>query len=325
MKQNNVLIVGATIQSAGIGGVTVHVQRLLQWLDVKQFDYSLCDYKSLSLIEQFKEIRLHRVVHIHISNPFVKLVYTVICRLVGTETILTNHGNIGRYSRLKNLMEQWSIRLCKIPILLNLESFKSAIHLNADSVLLSAFIPPIDDGSIPAYVEDSIVQMKSEGKIIVAANAFARAFTDNGEEIYGVDFIVRYFKNKSDYCVYLSDPSGQYGEYYKKEQLDNILFLSEQHSFYKLLTLSDIMLRPTATDGDSISVREGLYLGKQVIATDRVDRPNGVILFHYNDSDSLDSALNSGIVTNHAWKINDNVVESLIALYNKLQQSSSQC
>ena len=51
------------------------------------------------------------------------------------------------------------------------------------------------------------------------------------------------------------------------------------------------MIRATATDGDALSVREGLYLGCPVIATDRVDRPEGVILYHYNDRESLTRAL----------------------------------
>ncbi|MDQ3755346.1 MAG: glycosyltransferase, partial [Acidobacteriota bacterium] len=41
---------------------------------------------------------------------------------------------------------------------------------------------------------------------------------------------------------------------------------------------SDLFLRTTLYDGDSISVREALHLGVPVIATDNGMRPEGVIL-----------------------------------------------
>lgn len=83
--------------------------------------------------------------------------------------------------------------------------------------------------------------------------------------------------------------------------------------------MSDIVLRPTATDGDALSVKEGLYLKKKVIATDIVDRPDGVVLFHYNDAESLTKALASDSPINSNQCIDDeNVVSSLISIYNSL-------
>ena len=43
-----------------------------------------------------------------------------------------------------------------------------------------------------------------------------------------------------------------------------------------VIALSDLMLRTTVFDGDSISVREALHLGTHVIATDNGMRPTGV-------------------------------------------------
>src|ERR1035438_276936 len=50
---------------------------------------------------------------------------------------------------------------------------------------------------------------------------------------------------------------------------------------------SDVLLRATLYDGDSISVREALYLGTPVIATDNGIRPAGVRLVPISDPNRL--------------------------------------
>jgi glycosyltransferase involved in cell wall biosynthesis len=54
-----------------------------------------------------------------------------------------------------------------------------------------------------------------------------------------------------------------------------------------LIRDADIMLRTTLFDGDAISVREALYLGTPVIATDNGMRPKGVRLILNNDRNAL--------------------------------------
>jgi hypothetical protein len=44
------------------------------------------------------------------------------------------------------------------------------------------------------------------------------------------------------------------------------------------------LLRITTTDGDALSVKEALFLNKQVIATDVVDRPVGTQLVPLNEA-----------------------------------------
>ena len=86
----------------------------------------------------------------------------------------------------------------------------------------------------------------------------------------------------------ISDPSGQYAEKHKGEDL---FIITGTHSTYAIYKHVDGTIRNTATDGDSLSVRESLYLGLPTLVTDRVDRPEGCILFHYNDAESLNKAL----------------------------------
>ena len=54
---------------------------------------------------------------------------------------------------------------------------------------------------------------------------------------------------------------------------------------------SDLLLRTTLYDGDSISVREALHLGTPVIATDNGMRPQGVHLIPVSDPAALRQAI----------------------------------
>jgi glycogen(starch) synthase len=54
-----------------------------------------------------------------------------------------------------------------------------------------------------------------------------------------------------------------------------------------LISRSAALIRPTFTDGDSISVREALALGVPVIASNVAVRPEGTILFETGNSDDL--------------------------------------
>jgi glycogen synthase len=58
-----------------------------------------------------------------------------------------------------------------------------------------------------------------------------------------------------------------------------------------LVDRADILLRTTRHDGDAISVREALFLGTQVIATDNGMRPEGVELIAIGDMEALVKAI----------------------------------
>lgn len=59
----------------------------------------------------------------------------------------------------------------------------------------------------------------------------------------------------------------------------NLVAITSGVDIWPLFKKSIVLLRPTTTDGDSLSVREALHFGSSVIATDVVERPEGVILY----------------------------------------------
>ena len=147
MKQ--LLIIGTLPESAGIGGVTVHMQRLLEWLDAKDVEYTLCDYKTLAFKKQIHMIMQHKNVHLHVSHPALRIMYALIVKLMGKKLIFTVHGNIGRFNCIGNLLDRWAIRLSDVPITINRQSYDKALKLNKRTQFISAFIPPVKEGDAP--------------------------------------------------------------------------------------------------------------------------------------------------------------------------------
>jgi len=60
---------------------------------------------------------------------------------------------------------------------------------------------------------------------------------------------------------------------------ENFFLIHEKLSFVKLMQESDIIVRPTNTDGDSLTIREALFLNKEILTSDVTERPIGVKLF----------------------------------------------
>lgn len=316
--KDKVLIIGTIPSTSGVGGVTVHVSRLCEALKENEVIFELCDYKVLGLTAQIGMIKQSTIVHLHVSNPFLRLLYVSICRLLSKKVILTFHGNLGRFGALKNLIDLYALRMCNVPIMINNDSYIKAKSYNSRSVLIPAYIPEKSKPELPDEVMDVIQKYKSEGKLIVSTNASYMQFSDIGDEIYGIHFLVQFFKDRDEYILMVSDPSGQYSEYYRDENLKNVCIFKQKHSYASLLSYSDIMIRATATDGDSLSVREALDQGVRVIATDCVDRPDGVLLYKYNDEESLMKSLNINECQKRLHNSQKDVVNSIVSLYQGL-------
>ena len=67
----------------------------------------------------------------------------------------------------------------------------------------------------------------------------------------------------------------------------HILYIDSAIDFTSLVKLSDVTVRATLTDGDSLSVRESLYFNVPVVASDVCFRPEGTTIFKSNDCVSL--------------------------------------
>lgn len=72
---------------------------------------------------------------------------------------------------------------------------------------------------------------------------------------------------------------------------DSILIRQNVGSLCTIIKRSDLFVRPTLVDGDSMSVREALFLGVPVIASNTAFRPRDVVLFNKGDINDLNDKM----------------------------------
>ncbi len=63
----------------------------------------------------------------------------------------------------------------------------------------------------------------------------------------------------------------------------------------RVMQAADLFLRPTNTDGDAVSVREALYVGTPVVASDAVPRPEPCVVFETGDINAFTQAVSTAL------------------------------
>lgn len=281
--RNNLLVMGKI--PPPIGGVTIHVKRLLDKLEVENeinFSFKTLNNKSFLLIPLY--IFNYRMIHLHTSSPFLRFYFAFFSNFSASTSIITYHGDLDRYSSvLLTQLNRYSIKWCSIPIVLNKSSYLIANRLNKNTQQISSFISPnLAEEYLPLEYLTKIKKLKQNVRQLYCTNAYGLTYDKNGIEIYGILEIINLFRSDSDRGLILSDPSGAYKNELKKLAIElptNVIILNGNHSFYKVISLCDVSIRNTSTDGDSISVKESLFLNKITLCTDVVSRPEGVITY----------------------------------------------
>ena len=316
---NKLLIVGTV--PPPIGGVSVHVSRLLKYLKYKKCDHIFCDYKKIN-VRIFSHFLNSSIIHIHANNPFFILFCIILSSIFFKKIIITIHGEFlyERNGLLHNFFEKLSVKFSDFPILLNKKDVDKALILNKNALFISSFITPYNEPHLPKNIIDLV--SKNKHKSIFCSNAYRMNFDKSGNEIYGILELTNYFNISPQFYFILSDPSGEYLSYFNSNNIklnNNILIINSRHSFYRVLQISDCFIRNTITDGDSLSVRESLYLNKKVIATDCVSRPKSVIL----KKGSIDNAIKAYQSTQqNIFDKMANGAEKILDLYNSIDKSS---
>lgn len=308
-----------------IGGVTIHVSRLIEWLEKCNFPYyELLKVNDLLRFTKLIKIINFRAVHLHTSSPQLRLLLSIFCYIFRKKLIITYHGDLLRFKSIRNMFDLISVKLSTYPIVLNNKSYKIAKKYNKNSTIISAFLPPTSEKFLPKSLLKEIINLKSKHKRLFCTNAYDVSFDKDGNEIYGISELVRYFSQNKDIALIISDPSGNYREYLTKNEFideSNILLISKVHSFYEVLKNCDVFIRNTTTDGDSISIREALFLHKEVYATDCVSRPKGCNLYKNLQDISLEKIRRPSKSTNKF--INSNPIGDIIELYQKINNETN--
>ena len=107
----------------------------------------------------------------------------------------------------------------------------------------------------------------------------------------------------------------------------NVLMLGDVNhdTCLALMSASDVFVRPTLEDGDSISVREALALGVPVVASDIGTRPAGAILFQRGDVGEMLSKVELAMAAKRDPKVPAaDCMNRLMEIYQQVRGYSSE-
>jgi len=244
------------------------------------------------------------ILHYSGSASWVLRVATLlIAKLIRSKSILSVHGagfknNIFSKNSVKNLplsqkliwllIKNYNHIICDNNY--QIRNLKALGYSENKISMISEFIPSIireeDYVKIPNYIQEFYNQNE------LCMYGMGWDANIDGVDLYGIDMMlelmhqikIRYNKLKIGLTLKLLNASDKYLEKLKREinkkALDNILIIKEDiEEIYPLIEKADIMIRPTCTDGDSVSIREALHFNTSVITSDAVSRPEGCILF----------------------------------------------
>ncbi len=308
-----------------LGGVSVHVERVIAKLKgdnhVVHFDtcveyrYRFCVLYLLRLFFFLFKYKPHQL-HLHtlyLSNGLCELQWIMrIKRLLRFDVILIEHDCRYMYKqseawkqRLNHLMPQIKKQIC-IGNVTAQSCHDNGIVSAQSSSVESAFLPP-DEGNEQALLNTYSKELFSfidQHYPIVLANAFQLSLLD-GNDLYGFDACLHAIRHVKEYYsnIGIIFVLGQIGdEHYYKELLNEIkehglekqcCISIGQRPLWPLLKKIDLFLRPTLSDGASVSVEEALWVGKPVVASNVCYRPPGVVVYDVHDKDGLRDAIMS--------------------------------
>ena len=297
-----------------IGGVTIHVSRLMDYLNQLNYEYDF--YNLHRGIRKDLIIAIFRAkrIHLHTSNAYLRLFLTLVAKFSRSELILTIHGDLGRHGKLTNFIDKLALKWCTVPVLLNAGSYTIAVGINGYAKQMSAFLPPMLTKPLPV---DTVEELKlyCNGRKILCTNAYDLSFDKDGHEIYGLSSLINACAQQNEYALVISEPTGHYYDFIKikfNHLLNQAFWLNFPHDFYEVLKIASVFVRNTTTDGDAISVREALHLGKLTMATGVVERPSGVVV--YTDVNEIFKMLKTDLKSNSSYDLK-NALNQIIELY----------
>lgn len=297
-----------------IGGVSVHINRLTQLLkDDFDFDYidemkgeipGYFNLRSFSIIGYLKKIKQADIVHIHSGVFVLRCVHIIVASLFfRKKTVVSIHHDLTVEGHIS--VTKFLLKFCKCAILDSKEIFKQAASLDSKCKYYqkAAFIPPLinSEEALPAEILNWVSKIRSNENSILMCSSTANLVLYNKQDLYGTDMCIdsvielNKIQTKNQYYLVLiisrsdqqRDLLNVYKEKVLKEGNDHIILWDKPTSFLRIMDMSEIVLRPTNTDGDSLTVREALYFGKQIVVSDVVERPKGSIVFKSRNLDDM--------------------------------------
>jgi len=303
-----------------IGGVPIGAQRLYDTLiksgysvvklnthfsNEKYNRSKILKYSKYLLLPIF--ILLHKrfdVIHFRVCGIISKL-YISLWRFLfsrKTQFIISIHGQVSHVIESRfgyYALSKFDKIICVKPG----DSINLPPSLRKKTVEISGYIPPIisndivDDNPdlLNSFLLRDSFKLLINGKIICDEKFFdLYGFKDSiilleqlrniGKNVDLIIVVIGFTSNKkcSDYVKYLKS-------YINDKGLDEHVCWVENVNMelWPIFKKVQVLLRPTKSDGDALSIRESLYLKTPVIASNVVPRPLNTIVYDFNSETDL--------------------------------------
>ena len=288
-----------------IGGVAISSGRLLNNLkmdgyDVDSYNIRLSGWffdSSIGVVVRFLWIpfyvffhKKYDIIHCHVSGTYRKIFISLIKPFCfkGAKLIYTLHGDVKPLLNKKAI-----IAMSKADRLICVQKGDSAILpevLKKKSVDIPAFIVPmmVTEELVPTYILNFVKNKRFPLILFYGSVVINNQFND----LYGINDTVDMFEFLKCKQVniqvlmlitYRNNDENKLFIAKVKERIkgeSNILLIeNEKLPMLPLFKYADLYVRPTKTDGDSLAIREALYMRCPVVASDKAVRPVGTIVY----------------------------------------------
>lgn len=293
-----------------LGGVSVFIERYARHLRSLGRRVTVLDLPRRGKFERLIAaimlvVRPRAVIHLNYVDSLLML--AILCCPVKHHVIFHDH-NMGRFfeslSRIRRLVLRLFLRRVQECWLVT-ESLaacyeRHGLRLPNCVRIKPAFLPPTlsEEPKIRATYGPEIDRFVSARQPLLLANA-SRITFHNGNDLYGLDMCVRLLNRlqraypRIGLLIALAEVGHE--DYFRQLQFSikesgieqNVHFMTSQKELWPLIKDADLLIRPTATDGYSVSVAEAIHLGCPAVASDVATRAEGTVLFRNRDDNDL--------------------------------------
>lgn len=302
MRKRNVVLIGP--MPPPIGGVSTHLSRLLsRSKEIEQLNVSVWDIRRMRLHTVAGSSRNplgvlrcfinSDIIHVHISRK-LKLFLVRFSKFCGKKVVYTHHNSrsLNDTLTLQTMSAAHQVVLVR-PLT---ENFSSEIQGKIS--VIPAYLHAPESTELPAGLGKQL----SSGPVLFA-HCYQRKenpiFID-GKDLYGFDTIFKAVESvllsypDQSLTLFLADPANAMKDFYHSQLMYlqkysklKVIYWNDELNFSSALKYCSILIRATRSEGDAISVREALHAGVPVIASDCVERPEGVVTFQTGNHEAL--------------------------------------
>ena len=304
------------------------------WFETKHFPWKVFRY--------FGQLKDYRIIHSHMSLEAMVYLWAF-RRILGKKLVITLHNAmVEQYYKSTNAVNKFFLRRLArdrgvVWIACNREGKEQLERLPfrfaTEIRVIPAYIPASSHGKA---LPDALLSYLDghEKNLVFYGHSFMR---NAGADVYGFQEMIKLYallkKTRPHlglvYCI--ADPSD-------KESVAQLQCLAEElgvkgeiywqlgglPSMAGLWNRTDVYVRPTSTDGDSLSVREALEAGAQVVASDVVARPAGCTTYKFGDErDALEMIGASLSLPRREAAGDDSHYEAMKKVYTDLLQAEN--